>query len=151
MAVLFGALALGSKILLGAWPFDGAPELSIVCLVAAAYFGMISRRRVAALPDPAVLLDQAFHLVTSGQLDDALALLTEAIRVSPQLWQAFQYRGELYILQQNAEAAVRDFSEAIRLAPSEHHLYALRERATGAVGAASGFETIPESHDSEGR
>ncbi len=151
MAVLFGVLALGSKILLGTWPFDGAPELSIVCLVVAAYFHIGSRHRVAALPDPAVLLDQAFHLVSAGQVDDAIALLTGAVHLSPHLWQAFQYRGELYLLQQNAETAARDFSEAIRLAPQEQHLYTLRDRANGAIGAASGFETIPESHDSGGR
>ena len=135
MAVLFGAMAAGSRVLLGAWPFDGAPELSIVCLVFAGYFHLTSRRRHAAVPDPAVLLDQAFGLASSGQIDEAIALLTGAVQLSPQLWQAFQYRGELYLLRQNPAAAAQDFSEAIRLAPQERHLYALRERANGATGA----------------
>ena len=88
------------------------------------------------MPDPAVLLEEAFELARSGQIDDAVALLTRAIRQSPHLWQAFQYRGELYLAQQNFAAAAQDFSEAIRLAPEEQHLYSLRDRANGPAGAA---------------
>ena len=135
LAILFGAMAVGSRFLLGAWPFDGAPELSVLCVGLGAYFHIISRRRMA-LSDPAVLLDRAFQLNASGRVEEAIALLTRAIRQSPQLWQAFQYRGELYLLKQNSEAAARDFSEAIRLAPQEQHLYILRERANGPAGAA---------------
>jgi tetratricopeptide (TPR) repeat protein len=150
MAVLFGAMAVGSRILLGAWPFDGAPELSILCLVLAVYFRITSRRRQAVLPDAAVLLDQAFQLVSLGQMDEAMALLSKAVVLNPHLWQAFQYRGELHLLRQEAAAAAQDFAEAIRLAPQEPHLHALRERAMAAA-SVSGFETTPDSHDSGGR
>jgi tetratricopeptide (TPR) repeat protein len=80
------------------------------------------------------MLDQAFQLALSGQIDLAIALLTETIRLSPQLWQAFQYRGELYLRQQSFEAALQDLNEAIRLAPEEPHLYILRGQAQSPPG-----------------
>jgi tetratricopeptide (TPR) repeat protein len=136
MAVLFAAMAVGSRIVLGVWPFDGSLEISVVCVAVGAYFHITSRRRAAALPDPAMLLHQAFELARSGRIDDAVALLTRAILQNPHLWQALQYRGELYLVQQNFAGAAQDFSEAIRLAPQEQHLYSLRERANGPAGAA---------------
>ena len=135
MAILFAAMAVGSRLLTGTWPFDGALELSCVCVVFGAYFYIAGRRRIVAIPDPAVLLDQAFQLASSGEIDKAIALLSKAIRQNSQLWQALQYRGELYLLQQNSQAAANDFSQAIRLAPQEQHLYTLREKATGLGGA----------------
>jgi len=86
------------------------------------------------MPDPATMLDQAIQLASSGQIDPAIALLTETIRLSPQVWQAFQYRGELYLRQQSFEAALRDLNEAIRLAPEEPHLYILRGQAHSLLG-----------------
>jgi tetratricopeptide (TPR) repeat protein len=80
------------------------------------------------------MLDQAFQLASSGQIDPAIALLTETIRLSPQLWQAFQYRGELYLWQQSFEAALQDLNEAIRLAPEEPRLYILRGQAQNLPG-----------------
>lgn len=136
MAILFAVMAVGSKMILGVWPFDGSLEISIICVLVGAYFHIASRRRAAAMPDPAVLLEEAFELARAGRIDDAIALLTRAIGQSPHLWQAFQYRGELHLMQQNFVAASRDFSEAIRLAPGEQHLYTLRDRANGPAGAA---------------
>ena len=81
------------------------------------------------MPDPAEMLDQALALARYGQVDEAIALLTEAIRLSPWLWQGYQYRGELYLAQQLPERAAEDFHEAIRLAPGEPHLQELLEQA----------------------
>jgi regulator of sirC expression with transglutaminase-like and TPR domain len=50
------------------------------------------------------------------------------------VWQAFQYRGELYLRQQAFDAALRDLNEAIRLAPEEPHLYVLRGQAQSLPG-----------------
>jgi regulator of sirC expression with transglutaminase-like and TPR domain len=50
------------------------------------------------------------------------------------LWQAFQYRGELYLRQQSFDAALQDLNEAIRLAPEEPHLYILRGQAHSLLG-----------------
>jgi tetratricopeptide (TPR) repeat protein len=141
MAAVFGSLPLASRILLGGWGFDGAAEIGCLCLIAGAYFHIVSRR-FPVVPDPATMLERAGERAASGRPDRAIALLTEGIRLSPQLWQAFQYRGELYLLQgEQAEAALQDFSEAIRLAPRERHLYLLRGRAYSLLGDESSAQS----------
>jgi cytochrome c-type biogenesis protein CcmH/NrfG len=129
MALLFASMPAASKLFLGVWGFDGAAEIAFLCLILGVYFHILGRRRVPAMPDPATMLDRAIQLASSGQVDAAIALLTETIRLSPQLWQAFQYRGELYLRQQSFDAALQDLDEAIRLAPEEPHLYILRGQA----------------------
>jgi len=151
VALLFGGMAVAARLVLGAWPFDGALELSCVCLVAAVYFRIAAHRHWRALPDPAEQLDRAFSLASSGSVEQAMELLTRVIRQNPQFWQAFQYRGELHLaLQEFAEAAA-DLREAIRLAPEERHLAALLELATGPAAVISDSGTKPESRDSEAR
>jgi tetratricopeptide (TPR) repeat protein len=134
MAALFASMPAASKLFLGVWGFDGAAEIACLCLILGTYFHMVGRRSRPAIPDPATLMDQAIQLAMSGQIDEAIALLTETIRVSPQVWQAFQYRGELYLRQQAFDAALRDLNEAIRLAPEEPHLYVLRGQAQSLPG-----------------
>jgi tetratricopeptide (TPR) repeat protein len=134
LAVVFGSMPLASRIFLGSWGFDGAAEIGCLCLIAAGYLYIVSRR-FPAVPDPATTLERAGESAYAGHGDEAIALLTEEIRVSPQLWQAFQYRGELYLLQSGeVQAALQDFSEAIRLAPREAHLYLLRAHAHTLAG-----------------
>jgi tetratricopeptide (TPR) repeat protein len=134
MAAVFGSLPVASRIFLGGWGFDGAAEIGCLCLIAGAYFHIVSRR-FPAVPDPATILERAGERAASGQSDRAIALLTEGIRLSPELWQAYQYRGELYLQQGGqTDAALQDFSEAIRLAPREQHLYLLRGRAYSLLG-----------------
>ena len=134
MAVVFGSLPLASRIFLGSWGFDGAAETGCLCLLVGAYFHIVSRR-FPAVPDPATILERAGQRASAGRDDQAIALLTEEIRLSPQLWQAFQYRGELYLRQGGqVDAALQDFSEAIRLAPREPHLYLLRAHGYSLLG-----------------
>ena len=135
MALLFGSLPLSSRLFLGAWDFSGAADLSCLCFLLAIYFHIVSRRH-PVLADPSSLLDRANRLAASHRTDDAIALLTEAIRLSPQLWQAYQYRGGLYLQRDSLDAAVRDFSQAIRLAPQEPHLFAWRAYAYTLLGDA---------------
>jgi tetratricopeptide (TPR) repeat protein len=134
MAFLFASMPAASKLFLGVWGFDGAAEIACLCLILGTYFHIAARRRVPAIPDPATMLDEAIQLASSGRIDAAIALLTETIRLSPQLWQAFQYRGELYLRQQSFDAALQDLNEAIRLAPEEPHLYVLRGQAHSFLG-----------------
>ena len=98
---------MASRIFLGGWGFDGAAEIACLCLIAGVYFHIVSRR-FPAVPDPATTLERAGERASAGRGDQAIALLTEEIRLSPQLWQAFQYRGELYLQQgDQVEAAVQ--------------------------------------------
>jgi tetratricopeptide (TPR) repeat protein len=129
MAALFASMPAASRLFLGVWGFDGAAEIACLFLILGTYLHIMGQRRSRAMPDPASMLDQAIQLASSGQIDEAIALLTETIRLSPHLWQAYQYRGELYLHQQSLDAALRDLDEAIRLAPDEPHLHALRKQA----------------------
>ena len=133
MAAVFGSMPLASRIFLGAWDFEGAGALAALCLIAGVYFHLASRR-FAAIPDPASLLERAGELAVAGRERRSVAVLTETIRLSPQLWQAYQYRGELYLRQPNLPAALEDFSAAIRLAPREPHLYLLRAQTYELLG-----------------
>jgi tetratricopeptide (TPR) repeat protein len=134
MAFLFASMPAAGKLFLGVWGFDGAAEIACLCLLLGVYFHIAGRRSGPPVPDPATMLDQAIQLASSGQIDAAIALLTKTIRLSPQLWQAFQYRGELYLRQQSFDAALQDLNEAIRLAPEEPHLHTLRGQAQSLLG-----------------
>ena len=138
MSLLFASLSVASRLFLGAWDFEGAAGIACLCAVAGTYLYLRGRRASRPIADPATTLDLAIRHAQSGRVDEAVELLTEAIRLSPQLWQAFQYRGELYLIQPNrADAALQDFTEAIRLAPEEPHLYILRGHAQSLLGQAA--------------
>jgi len=129
MAALFASMPAASRLFLGVWGFDGAAEIACLCLILGTYLHIAGRRAGPPIPDPASMLDQAIQLASSGEIAPAIALLTETIRLNPRLWQAFQYRGELYLHQRSLDAALRDLNEAIRLAPEEPHLCILRGQA----------------------
>jgi tetratricopeptide (TPR) repeat protein len=138
LAFLFASLPLTGKLFLGSWRFDGAPGLACLCLAAAAYLHFAGREHRPPVPDSAAILDKAIRLAASGETGRALALLEEAVRLSPDLWQARQYRGELRLGEPDgAESALEDFTEAIRLAPGEPHLYILRSRVFTLLGRES--------------
>jgi tetratricopeptide (TPR) repeat protein len=128
LAALFASLPLASRLFAGVWGFDGALELAVICGFLGIYFHILGRRRLAVLRDTASMLDQALQLAREGQTERAMALLNQAARLGPHVWQTFQYRGELRLVQGDLEGAYEDFSQALRLAPGEAHLRVLRER-----------------------
>jgi len=134
LAFLFASLPVAGRVILGAWGFEDATLVSVLCFLLAAYLYVRGRRNFRAAPDPAAMLDQSIQLAASGQLGEAIALLTETIRVSPRLWQAFQYRGELYLQRGSIDAAIEDFDQAIDLAPEEPHIRVLRGYAQNLLG-----------------
>jgi tetratricopeptide (TPR) repeat protein len=135
LAVLFGSLPLTSKLLLGSWGFDGAPGIACLCLAAAAYLYFVGRERRPPVPDSAALLDEAIRLAASGDTGGGIAVLDEALRLSPRFWQARQYRGQMRLGEPDAaELALDEFTEAIRLAPGEAHLYTLRSHVFTLLG-----------------
>ncbi len=138
LALLFGSMPLTSKLLLGSWGFDGAPGIAGLCLVVAGYLYFAGRPRRPPVPDSAAILDVAIRLAASGETEQALAALDEALRLSPRLWQARQYRGQMRLGQPDAaESALQEFTEAIRLAPEEAHLYILRGHVFSLLGRDS--------------
>ena len=138
LAFLFASLPLAGKLFLGSWGFDGAPGIACLCLVAAAYLYFAGRERRPPIPDSAAILDEAIRLAALGETGRGLALLDEALRLSPRLWQARQYRGEMRFGEPDAaESALQDFTEAIRLAPDEPHLYVLRSHVFTLLGRES--------------
>jgi tetratricopeptide (TPR) repeat protein len=138
LALLFASLPLAGKLFLGSWGFEDATLLlAVLCFLVAAYLHIRGRRGSRPAPDDAALLDQAIQLAASGQPAEAIALLTEAIRLSPRLWQAFQYRGELYLQRGSADAALEDFDRAIGLAPNESHIQVLRGYAQALLASKS--------------
>jgi tetratricopeptide (TPR) repeat protein len=138
LAFLFASLPLAGKLVLGSWMFDGALEIAGLCLIAAAYLYFAGRESRPPIPDSAAVLDEALQLAASGETGRAIELLDEALRLSPHLWQARQYRGEMRLGEPDgAEAALKDFAEAIRLAPDEPHLYILRSHVFTLLGRDS--------------
>jgi tetratricopeptide (TPR) repeat protein len=146
LALLFGSMPLASKLFLGSWGFDGAPGIAGLCLVVAGYLHFAGRPRRLPVPDSAAILDEAIRLAASGDTERALALLDEELRLSPRLWQARQYRGQMRLREPYAaESALQDFTEAIRLAPEEPHLYILRSHVFTLLGRDSSARTDLET------
>jgi Flp pilus assembly protein TadD len=138
LALLFASLPLAGKLFLGGWGFDGAPAIACLCLVSAAYLYFAGRERRRPIPDSAAILDKAIRLAAAGETGRGVALLDEALRLSPRLWQARQYRGQMRLGEPDAAAAaLQDFTEAIRLAPGEPHLYILRSHVFTLLGQES--------------
>ena len=141
---LFASMPLAAKILLGVWEFQEAAAISLICFAIATYLYLKSRARMLTIPDGAEMMDRARQLSASGKMAKAISLLTKTLWLDPKLWQAFQYRAELRASQGDFRGALNDFSEAIRLAPYERHLYLLRARVYSALGQES-----PAKHDYE--
>jgi tetratricopeptide (TPR) repeat protein len=146
MALLFGSLPVAGRLIWGAWEFGTAGAIGFLCAVLGAYLRIRGRPARHPLPDDAAVLNRALELAAAGECDQAIALLTHAIRTSPRLWQAFQYRGQLHLWRTDSPgAALEDFNEAIRLAPREAHLYFLRAQAwdllDNKASASADYET----------
>jgi Flp pilus assembly protein TadD len=138
LAFLFASLPLAGRLFLGSWGFDGAPGIACLCLVAAAYLHFAGRKSRPPIPDSAAILDEAIRLAAAGETGRGIARLDEALRLSPRLWQARQYRGQMRLGEPDAaESALRDFTEPIRLAPGEPHLYVLRSHVLTLLGRDS--------------
>jgi len=140
LGLLFANLPLAGKLFLGSWRFDGALAIACLCLIAAAYLYFVGREGWPSIPDSAAILDEAPRLAASGRPPGGLALLDEALRQSPRLWQAWEYRGQIHLGEPDAtRSALQDFTEAIRLAPDEPHLYILRSHVFTRLPTAPRF------------
>lgn len=151
LALLSAGLPVVGVLFLGSWEFEGSFGIACLCLIAAAYLYIAGRPARPPLPDPSTILDQAIQLAASGDTDRGIQLLDEVLRLSPRLWQARQYRGQMRLVEPTAaEAVLQDFTEAIRLAPEERHLYVLRSHIFAMLGrdssARADLETAARLH-----
>jgi tetratricopeptide (TPR) repeat protein len=144
LALLFASLPIASWLFLGGWGFPGAGELSAICFLLGLYL-YIRSRRMSRVPDAAAMLEKALGLAADGQAEEAIALLTKTIRLSPYFWQAFQHRGSLNLRANSLHRAIGDFTAAIRMAPGEAYLYALRGQAFGLLGDDRAAQTDYET------
>jgi tetratricopeptide (TPR) repeat protein len=134
VGVLFATMPMASRILIGVWGFHEAAAISIICFVAGIYLYARNLGRRLWIPDGATMLDRARRLGAAGKVPKAISVLTQTIRLDPLLWQAYEYRGYLRLAQSEYGEALKDFSEAIRMAPREQHLYVLRAQTYSALG-----------------
>ena len=138
LALLFASLPLAGKLFLGSWRFDGAIDLACLCMLVAAYLYFVGRDRRPQIPDSAAILNKALQLAETGATGRGLALLDDALRLDPGLWQAWEYRGQIHLGEPDGiRSALEDFTEAIRLAPDEPHLYSLRSHVFTLLGQHS--------------
>jgi hypothetical protein len=109
LAVLFASLPLMGKLFLNSWRFDGALQIAGLCLFAAGYLYFVGRESQPPTPDLSAISDEAFRLAASAEAGS-------------------------FEEPEAAEAALRDLTEAIRLAPGEPHFYILRSRLFALLG-----------------
>ena len=121
LALIFASVPLAGKLFLGSWRFDGALDIACLCMLGAAYLYFVERDRRPQTPDSTAILDKALQLAARGATCRGLALLDKALRLDPGLWQAWEYRGQIHLGEPDgAESALEDFTQAIRLAPTNH-------------------------------
>jgi tetratricopeptide (TPR) repeat protein len=77
-------------------------------------------------------------LTTSGKYEEAIAELTEAIRLQPDLARAYNARGYVYLLKRDYQHALADFDEAIRLDPNYANAIQNRSLAVKGLGKKAG-------------
>jgi Flp pilus assembly protein TadD len=125
-AALFASLPIATRLVTGSWSSPGAAELACICLLLAAYLHVMYRKTAVVAPDPASFLAEAVQLASDGRIEEAIERLTKVMRLSPQCWQAYEYRAVLKVTQGDPTGAIQDVEQAIRLAPKEAHLHELR-------------------------
>ncbi len=94
-------------------------------------------------PDPGTPYERGQGLLRRGDYDEAIASLTEAIRIEPQQADAYLFRGRAYQGRNSAgdlDAAINDFTRAIEIAPKDYEAYYSRSIAYRDRGDATQSE-----------
>lgn len=79
--------------------------------------------------DAAYFREMGYFSVAKGDLDQAIADFSEAVRLDPQMTNAFYMRGLCRNRKGDFDGAIADFSEAIRLNPKAYGAYYSRGNA----------------------
>lgn len=78
--------------------------------------------------------DEALSAMSEGRLDEAIALLTEAIKKNPMSALLYAKRASIYIKLQKPNAAIRDCDKAISMNPDSAQPYKWRGKAYRLLG-----------------
>ena len=92
-------------------------------------------------PRPVVYLHLAEARLVNGDIEGALADCEEAIRLDPDMADAYRGRAGVHIARVDPESALADLDEAIRLDPTDAASYRVR----GNLHRAMGDETKAEA------
>jgi Tfp pilus assembly protein PilF len=91
---------------------------------------------VGSVPSPAAefksakeAIEKGTALWDKGELDNAIAALTEAIRLDPKNYTAHLGRGRAYFSKSDYTKAIKDFTDAIQLNPKLTKAYLGRAAA----------------------
>ena len=104
-------------------------------LIAAAAFALLLAATAPAAPPEAVeLLARSKTAIERGEYDRAIGLLGEAIRIDPDLADAYQARGLAYQKKGDSAEALADYDRALRLKPDTAELHAVRGRVYAELG-----------------
>ena len=109
--------------------------LALAMVVSIAAVGPIQR---AMPPSTADLAERAYAAIASGAQPDAVALYSEAIRRQPESFMSYYRRGVTYARMGEAESALADLNNAVRLAPEVQTSNQLGLRALNSL--------LPETH-----
>jgi hypothetical protein len=80
------------------------------------------------------------QLTQQGRYQEALAELSEAIRLAPNSATSYNARGFVYYLKRNFSSAIEDLSTAIRLNPNYANAFQIRGLARKAAGDLAGAQ-----------
>ncbi len=80
------------------------------------------------------ILRRAQRLMSSGEHQQALPLLTRAIALNPRIALAYTLRSQVLLRSGVVERALADADEAVRLAPNSHRSYLARARVYDYLG-----------------
>jgi hypothetical protein len=108
-------------------------SLLLVAVVLAAVSG-------CARSTPVASTEYGEELLRSGEYDQAIGVLTEAIRIEPHDANAYLYRGRAYQVRNgegDLDNAINDFTTAIELDPKDHEAYYSRSIAYRDRGATT--------------
>ena len=81
-----------------------------------------------------VYFSRGVGYVRDGELDKAIADLSEGIRRKPKLAKGYLYRGNAYFAKNEMDPAIQDYSEVIHLSPNAAKAFFQRGRAFGVKG-----------------
>ena len=109
----------------------------IIAIVAAG-IGVASAGRALAPQSAATYLSSAENRFRNGDLDGAMADVTQAINLDPTNARAFLYRGFMRLRKNHPDGAITDFTQAITLAPKFAGHYAFRAAAKNLKGDSDG-------------